>query len=65
VLYRRKIAFQPSQQLGLRASLKHLGEKGTALVQNFAGKIGSKLDQPDDAQMIGLLVTRRVGSHVR
>src|SRR6056297_3284032 len=56
--------FQQFLQAALGPASKHLGHEGSALLQHVEGKIGSRLTQGDNTQVIGLLVTRARGSHV-
>src|ERR1700733_13036108 len=60
-----KIAFQPGEQRGFRTALEDFRKKSPVFGQNLAGEVSGKLDQADDAQMIGLLMAGRIGRHIR
>ncbi len=59
-----EIALEPREQRAFRAALQHFGDEGAAGPQNLAGEFGGEFDEPDDAELIRLLMAGRIGGHV-
>ena len=59
-----KVLFHIRQQHAFRAALKYLGDKYPARRQHRFRKRVRRLDQPDGAQVVCLLMPGRIGRHI-